>query len=343
MVPGGAVAEERGRRGGGRVAVAVVGAVDGGAVHAVEHEVDVGDAAGVPAHELEQAPDGEERAALHAGVVEVDVQPAASAGDGDAHGRAPPRRVEESARHASPRPAPRRQVPVDRREVGRALTPLFTRRRRRRRRRVGRPRWMRERWEAGDGRRAPQRGARRRPALGVRERVPWRRLQVVAQQRPRPRQRVVVRLRTHNGQKETNKPHTHTHPGRPPVTGTAASAATTRQRGKRILGKWGVRTEWTTARTMTAEEAAMAEMTSAERGGYRAARPPRPPAAPSAAMYVSLPACLRPRPPRIAGEKPRPQWTTLQGARAAPDFVDRCMCCVCSQLILSSPKNRARF
>lgn len=101
---------------------AASGAVDGGAVHAVEHEVDVGHAAGVPAHQLEEAPDGEQRPALHARVVEVHVEAAAVAGDGHAHGRPAARGVEELAGDAAMAvAAPGREVAVDRGEVGRAL------------------------------------------------------------------------------------------------------------------------------------------------------------------------------------------------------------------------------
>lgn len=87
VILGSAVAEE-GRgwppAAGNAISAVVVGSEDGGAVHAVEHKVNVRDHTGVPPEELQEAPKREHGATLDAGVVEVHIE--ASSNDHHPHG-----------------------------------------------------------------------------------------------------------------------------------------------------------------------------------------------------------------------------------------------------------------
>ncbi|KAI4340330.1 hypothetical protein MLD38_025180 [Melastoma candidum] len=69
MVRGGAIAEQ------GEGKCGVFSPVDAMLVHAVEHEVHVGNRTGIPPKELQQPPDGEHGPTLHACEVEIHEQP----------------------------------------------------------------------------------------------------------------------------------------------------------------------------------------------------------------------------------------------------------------------------
>ena len=88
-----------------------------GPVGAVEHEVEVGDAAGVPAEQREDAPDGEEVAGLEGRRDALDV------GAAPEHDEAEVGRVPGALEHPAGDPArgsPWVEVLVDEAEVGRA-------------------------------------------------------------------------------------------------------------------------------------------------------------------------------------------------------------------------------
>lgn len=69
MVGGGAIAEQ------GDGELSVLGPVDTRLVHAVEHEIDVRDQAGIPPKELQEPPNGEHGPALHTSEVEIHEKP----------------------------------------------------------------------------------------------------------------------------------------------------------------------------------------------------------------------------------------------------------------------------
>lgn len=90
---------------------------DDGPVDGVEHEVEIGDAAGVATEQLEDAPDGEEVASLERRAEPLDVGVAAEHDEAEGGGEAGA--VEHGARDPA-RGAPWAEVLVDEAEVGRA-------------------------------------------------------------------------------------------------------------------------------------------------------------------------------------------------------------------------------
>lgn len=90
---------------------------DDGPVDGVEHELEVGDAAGVAAEQLEDAPDGEEVPRLERRAEPLDVGPAPEHDEAEGGGEAGA--VEHGARDPA-RGAPWAEVLVDEAEVGRA-------------------------------------------------------------------------------------------------------------------------------------------------------------------------------------------------------------------------------
>lgn len=90
---------------------------DDGPVDGVEHEVEIGDAAGVATEQLEDAPDGEEVAGLERRAEPLDVSVAAEHDEAEGGGEAGA--VEHGARDPA-RGAPWAEVLVDEAEVGRA-------------------------------------------------------------------------------------------------------------------------------------------------------------------------------------------------------------------------------